>query len=111
MLTINDMRIGMKVLFGRPNGEKTFGEVVKINRKNVRVKTLEPRGRTDRGQKAGRLWNVPPQLCSRAYSDDEPKAPHKPSQDTLVEQALSKLTAQEREALKQHFWRQIASKF
>lgn len=37
-------RIGMKVVFGRLNGEKTVGEVTKIGRKKAQVKTLEARG-------------------------------------------------------------------
>ena len=57
-----DGKVGMKVLFGRSNGEKTLGEIVKINRKNFKVKTLEARG-TRRNHKVGSVWNVPPTLC------------------------------------------------
>lgn len=50
------------VLFGQPNGEKTRGQVVKINRKKIKVKTLEARGKR-RKRPAGVIWNVPPSLC------------------------------------------------
>lgn len=48
-------RIGMIVEFGRENGEKTRGEVVKLNRKMAKVKILEARGRNS---EAGAVWNV-----------------------------------------------------
>ena len=50
-----DFKVGDQVLFGRPNGEQTCGEIVKVNRKTYKVKTLEGRARYD---KAGRIWNV-----------------------------------------------------
>ena len=49
-------RRGMKVIFGRPNGEKTLGEVVKINDKKAKVKILEDRGQRSQ---AGVVWGVP----------------------------------------------------
>ena len=65
---IDDVKVGMQVVFGRENGEKTLGEVVKINPKRVKVRTLEDRGQrlyNAHGQyarprsPAGALWNVP----------------------------------------------------
>jgi len=38
------MRIGDRVLFGRPNGEQSLGEVIKVNFKTVKVRLLESRG-------------------------------------------------------------------
>jgi hypothetical protein len=58
--------IGDRVLFGRGKGEKTLGEVVKVNRKNLKIKTLESRGRSRGGSKVGAVWNVPPRLCELA---------------------------------------------
>lgn len=61
----NDATVGMKVYFGRANGEKTLGEIVKINSKNFKVKTLEGRG-TQRSYRVGSVWTVPPALCTPA---------------------------------------------
>ena len=36
--------IGMKVVFGRPNGEKTVGEIVEIHETTAKIKALESRG-------------------------------------------------------------------
>jgi len=49
---------GMKVRFGRPNGEKTEGIIIKINPKSLKVETLENRGRTGRSI-TGTVWKVP----------------------------------------------------
>lgn len=57
-------RIGMKVVFGRPNGEKTVGEVVEISETKAHIKTLESRGDGNRGSEehrtkikpAGTVW-------------------------------------------------------
>ena len=59
------MKAGTKVYFGRPNGEKTLGKVVKVNRKTVIVETLEGRG-THRDYPGGSRWKVPLSLCSEA---------------------------------------------
>jgi hypothetical protein len=84
------LRVGNKVYFGRPNGEQTLGEVVKVNRKSVKVKTLEDRGRTGRSQ-AGVVWRVPPSLCRLAEDTEAPSAastvPRRPQrQDSLTDQ-------------------------
>ncbi len=50
--------IGMKVSFGRPNGEKTEGIITKINPKSLKVRTLESRGRAGRSVQ-GTVWKVP----------------------------------------------------
>ncbi|NDD54549.1 hypothetical protein EBZ39_11860 [bacterium] len=59
--------IGMKVVFGRPNGEKTVGEIVEIHETTAKIKALESRGDGNRGseehrtkkQPAGSVWNSP----------------------------------------------------
>jgi hypothetical protein len=45
----------MRVLFGRTNGEKTLGTVIKCNPAKAVIETLEPRGST----KPGTSWHVP----------------------------------------------------
>lgn len=58
-------RIGMKVYFGRHNGEKTLGEIVKLNPTKAKVKTLEDRGRSER-HFIGQEWGVPYSLMEPA---------------------------------------------
>ena len=55
-----DFRLGQEVMFGRRNGQKTRGEVVKINRKTLKVKTLEDRGGKS---KVGDVWTVGKGAC------------------------------------------------
>lgn len=50
-----DARIGMPVVFGRNNGEKTHGVITKLNLKMAKVRLLEARG--SRSQ-AGATWGV-----------------------------------------------------
>ena len=68
--------IGDRVYFGRTNGEKSLGEVVKVNRKSLKVKLLEERG-ARRNYAVGGTWRVPPSLCTLADEDrpaDRPAA-------------------------------------
>lgn len=65
MSTISDFKVGMKVVFGRGNGEQTLGEVVKVNRAKLKIKQLESRG-TMRSYPVGTIWTVPPSLCRPA---------------------------------------------
>ena len=50
--------VGMIIEFGRPNGEKTKGEIVKVNPKKLKVKQIGQRG-TRRSYKEGSVWTVP----------------------------------------------------
>lgn len=61
----SDAYIGQKVFFGRPNGEKTLGVIVKINPKRFKIRTLEKRGGYQQHSEGG-MWSVPPSLCSPA---------------------------------------------
>lgn len=61
MMTIQDCRVGMKVFFGRPNGQKTLGEIVKIGRTKCKVRSLETRGYRET---SGEIWNVPVTLMT-----------------------------------------------
>jgi len=59
---MSDFVVGDVVSFGRPNGEQTLGKVMKVNRKSLKVKTLEDRGH-GRGGSVGGMWRVPPSMC------------------------------------------------
>ena len=52
------LKKGDVVLFGRVNGEKTRGKVVKINRTRCKVEQLGSRG-TKKSYAAGTVWTVP----------------------------------------------------
>jgi len=65
---VSGFAVGDRVLFGRPNGEKTLGEIVKINPTKAKVKTLEERGMYHQRQ-AGGVWTVPYGLMTRAGED------------------------------------------
>jgi len=61
-----DYHKGMIVIFGRENGEKTRGEIVKCNPKTAKIKILEDRGRTS---VAGQIWKVPYSLIKATGED------------------------------------------
>lgn len=54
-----DCKVGMEVIFGRPNGEKSRGVVRKCNPMKAKVELLEDRGRGGRGGTPGAIWIVP----------------------------------------------------
>lgn len=57
----------MKVYFGRDNGEKTLGEIIKINRQTVMVRQLETRG----SRESGVIWNVSKTLITSAETGEK----------------------------------------
>ncbi len=59
------MNVGDKVYFGRENGEKTLGEVLRINEKSVKVKQLESRG-TMKAHRVGTVWRLAPRFVTPA---------------------------------------------
>jgi len=68
----SEIKTGMRVYFGRKNGEKTLGTVVKVNRSKVRIRQEESRG-TYRDYSVGTLWNVP---FSLVWPVDEGRPQH-----------------------------------
>tara|TARA_R110000824_G_scaffold138835_3_gene303731 strand:+ start:91 stop:423 length:333 start_codon:yes stop_codon:yes gene_type:complete len=64
-MKLEDCRIGMNVFFGRDNGEKTLGEIIKVNRTKIKIRQIGERG-TQRNHSAGTVWTVPPSLCTPA---------------------------------------------
>jgi len=53
-----EYKVGMKVKFGRPNGQKTYGEIVKVNRTRVKIRQTEHRG-VYKSHAIGTVWTVP----------------------------------------------------
>lgn len=97
------MRIGDRVLFGRPNGEQSLGEVMKINSKSVKVRLLENRG-DGRGSTPGSVWNVAKGLCRPVESgagsaSATPAAAPVVAPGGVLDRALAKLTGEERAAV------------
>jgi hypothetical protein len=83
-------RVGDKGYFGRNRGEKTYGEVTKVNRKTLKVRQLEARG-THKSHSVGTLWTVPKTLWTPedqgkpAYAAPrEPEAPKPKRPDAEV---------------------------
>lgn len=79
--------VGQKVLFGRTHGEKTLGEIVKINPKKIKIRQLESRG-TMKSYPVGTIWGVPPTFVTPA-----------PEGQAVQAQAPRKLTPELAEAL------------
>lgn len=52
----DQLRPGMQVTFGRPNGEKTMAVVEKLNPSKAKLRTLEGRGHREQ---IGQIWHVP----------------------------------------------------
>lgn len=66
--------LGDVVIFGRDNGEKTVGKVVRINAATYTIEALEERG-TKRTHKAGGKWRVAKKLVrlrDRTLTTPEP---------------------------------------
>lgn len=80
-MLVHQAQVGMKVVFGRGNGEKTLGEIVKVNPTKAKVKILEARG-NGRGSEVGSVWTVPYSLMTPsgvAFIDELNAMPPMPS--------------------------------
>jgi hypothetical protein len=75
-------RVGMKVYFGRRNGEKTHAKVTKMNGKTAKCETLEERGYN---RPAGQEWNVPYSLMTPVDSSVTPTVPSMPVSESVPE--------------------------
>lgn len=74
-MILQDAKVGMQVLFGRPNGQKTLGEIVKINPTKAKVRTLENRGQHEDGV----TWTVPYSMMAPAMAQGAvPVSPVRP---------------------------------
>lgn len=73
----NDFTVGDKVYFGRKNGEKTLGEIVKVNRKTYKVRQLESRGMY-RDHAVGTKWSVAKSLVWSAEDSRPAHVTRKP---------------------------------
>jgi hypothetical protein len=91
------MNVGDIVWFGRANGEKTKGKIVKVNRTAYKVKLLEARGH-GRGSVPGSVWNVAKGLCRASGEDGVDRR-------LDLNRLLARLTSAELELLKDYFAR------
>ena len=80
----------MKVYFGRTHGERTLGEVIKVNPSKLKIRQLEARG-TMRDYPVGTVWTVPASLCSPAEAG-VPVAPAREARPCLVNVLTGKRT-------------------
>jgi len=78
-------KIGDKVLFGRKHGQQSLGEVVKVNRKSLKVKLLEPRG-VYKAHAVGGIWRCAPSLCTLVADHSQSQFPviEKRSEEELM---------------------------
>jgi hypothetical protein len=67
-MLIHEARVGMKVAFGRQNGDQTLGEIIKVNPTKAKVRTLESRG-NGRGSMVGSVWSVPYSMMTIVSSE------------------------------------------
>jgi len=65
---VADFNVGDPVVFGRGQGEKTRGTIVKVNRKTCKVRQDEARG-TMKSHPIGTTWTVPHRLIKHDSSD------------------------------------------
>jgi hypothetical protein len=82
MLTKSDFNVGDEVFFGRNSGEQTRGEIVKLNGKSAKVRTLEVRG-TLKVRAAGGEWRVPYSLLTPAGG--APVAVKRPDSEVIAD--------------------------
>ena len=87
-MTTSDFNVGDQVLFGRGQGEKTLGTVVKVNRAKLKVRQDEARGQR-RDYAVGSVWTVPPSLCQRVGKGGEVTTLHLKVGQTVEFQGFS----------------------
>lgn len=67
----SDFKAGEVIFFGRDRGEKTKGEIIKLNPKRAKVKQLEGRG-TNKAHDVGTIWTVPYSLIDKIGEHGQP---------------------------------------
>jgi len=72
-------RVGMRVYFGRPNGQKTLGEILRVNPSKAKVRVLEQRGT----HSISAEWSVPYSLMTPATDGDGESKPTLGSTDIV----------------------------
>lgn len=77
------VRVGMKVMFGRVNGVKTQGVIEKVNPSRAKVRQLEPRGSIG-------MWMVPYSLIYPMGGESQAVASGA-VQVSMVEQRIEQL--------------------
>lgn len=90
--------VGQIVMFGRPNGEKTRGKIVKINQKSIKVITIEGRG--SKGA-AGVQWSVSPNLITPIASDVATVAVK--SADPIIDAVIASLGSEDDRYYAKHY--------
>lgn len=73
------LRVGMSVSFGQHGKPKTDAVVVKINRKNIKVRTVQGH----KNARPGALWNVDPGLIT--IQDDADFQPPTEKEIAIIE--------------------------
>lgn len=81
-------RVGDVVEFGRPNGEKTEGRVVRVNAASVTIEQTEQRG-VSRVREAGTKWRVHPSLVRLVGNGGTAPAPVAPKAPVAAKAARS----------------------
>lgn len=100
--------VGMEVYFGRENGEKTLGKIVKLNAVKAKVETLETRG-YGIGSRKGTVWSIPYSMMELPTFQklDVKEVVKAPSELDEIRQRLAALEQSHKELLEQ--FRQLLS--
>jgi hypothetical protein len=80
----NECRVGLTVIFGLENGEKSLAEIVKLNPVKAKLKLLEHRG-TGRGSTPGSIWVVPYSAFELANQSQKNQLPSTPQPTRKLE--------------------------
>jgi len=69
-------KVGDRVWFGRPNGEQTLGEVIKVNLRTYKIRQLEERlGDGSKRRPVGTVWTVPSEFVVAATGAEGKQLP------------------------------------
>jgi hypothetical protein len=82
-----DCYVGMRVYFGRGQGQKTLGVVEKLNPTKAKVRTLEERG-NGRASGVGVVWSVPYSMMAAAPGEQNRTTHVAPRREEPIPQFL-----------------------